>query len=111
MDGDPHHLRSDYIIRSAPPPEIDTHGDPHRSLPPLQLTASDVWRRERGREGEREERRGGGGGPLINKFWGSFGQQVTTVRTTRQTGHTLIQLSAAVEIGLSCQPVWKQDTW
>lgn len=55
-------VRPDYPV---PPPEIGTHRDPHRSLPPLQLTASDVWRGEReggGRVGwcggEREKERG-----------------------------------------------------
>lgn len=49
----------------TPPPDIGTHRDPHRVLLPLQLTASDVWRKER--ERERRERRERGGGPLTRK--------------------------------------------
>lgn len=55
---------------SGPPPEIGTHRAPHRSLPPLQLTASDVWRRDGGREGDR--RRGGGGDRREREGTGSF---------------------------------------
>lgn len=41
----------------TPPPDIGTHRDPHRVLLPLQLTASDVWRKEREEREEREKRK------------------------------------------------------